>query len=820
MPHRIIYVVLVTLGGMLLVAVAATSAPLGALTIELPNLGTSTGAHIAVSYGSSGDVMLQFRSYGGEIQVGNIAVDNSEWSLGGYFTVPSNDYTVRYATFTPHSEAGVSTAVFTVYTTSPADVYTFTLSGARVIQTITPTRTLFAMTSISLPMMLRLNPVRDELYARDYADLFDPCCIPLEWRRLGRFSLTSRQETASLVLPQAINDYGITQDGRWLYAATDNTIYTIDLNSFTIAGQTTSPIGTPYRLGVFNTTLVYVSTDPGLASGGPVYQWNPQTNNWTATALCDSATDHGARAQLRVSADYTTLAGICDPYASPATSFSYRLGGALETWTSDIRWAEAVSTDGNWSLVSFHGNRWTGDFITMQRGAPNNQYVHATDRYSYDMVFSPYNLAYAAINLEPTVLEVNPIRAVQTRRFDVALGPRTYQGYRIPASDGLIMKGNWLYAAVWTMQANYYLDGQIVAYYINPFDISPPTSQIVGLPTFSPRTFTLYWSGTDNGLAGLRSYDVQYRNGPTGAWTDWLTNTTVTSAQFTGEYGHTYFFRSRARDWVDNLESYLEGNGDMSTYIYRHVLTGYTLGNRNQPIAIATVQSNPAALNTSASDLSGKFSLYFNSSSTYSLTITRDGFGTLPPMRNVLVSDTSPMVYLFLPPADDRIVNGGFESEGFTGWTASGEISPSVVVTAHTGTGAMRLGGHVPLGAPGMGPWGSTIEQDISMTSSLKDGTLSLLYLVEVAEPTTDTLRVFLVGSAQTATYTLPLNPNGWLHQWFAIPDWTGPTTLRIEWMQGDRNRYASVIIDEVNLGSAAIGSYSVYLPLVMRSIP
>jgi len=55
-----------------------------------------------------------------------------------------------------------------------------------------------------------------------------------------------------------------------------------------------------------------------------------------------------------------------------------------------------------------------------------------------------------------------------------------------------------------------------------PTDVSAPSSQVAVLPAWSETTFTVQWSGSDGGGSGLRSYDVQYKDGSEGAWTDWL----------------------------------------------------------------------------------------------------------------------------------------------------------------------------------------------------------------------------------------------------------------------------------------------------------
>jgi len=89
-------------------------------------------------------------------------------------------------------------------------------------------------------------------------------------------------------------------------------------------------------------------------------------------------------------------------------------------------------------------------------------------------------------------------------------------------------------------------------------DHTAPQSQMTSLPTVSGIPFPLSWSGTDE-VSGVVSYDVQVREGYEGVWTDFLLNTTETSASFTGSRGQTYYFRVRARDRIGNLEPYSYG---------------------------------------------------------------------------------------------------------------------------------------------------------------------------------------------------------------------------------------------------------------------
>jgi hypothetical protein len=87
-------------------------------------------------------------------------------------------------------------------------------------------------------------------------------------------------------------------------------------------------------------------------------------------------------------------------------------------------------------------------------------------------------------------------------------------------------------------------------------DTTLPTGAVNALGTYQiSLTFTISWSGSD-ATSGIANYDVQYRDGAGGTWTDWQTSTTATSASFTGQDAHTYYFRARARDNAGNISAY------------------------------------------------------------------------------------------------------------------------------------------------------------------------------------------------------------------------------------------------------------------------
>jgi spore germination protein YaaH len=83
-------------------------------------------------------------------------------------------------------------------------------------------------------------------------------------------------------------------------------------------------------------------------------------------------------------------------------------------------------------------------------------------------------------------------------------------------------------------------------------DKTPPLAGIVNLPALQLNEgFAVSWRGREdwNGISG---YDVQVSDNG-GAYATWLTDTTLTTANFQGISGHNYSFRVRATDGVGNV---------------------------------------------------------------------------------------------------------------------------------------------------------------------------------------------------------------------------------------------------------------------------
>ncbi len=91
---------------------------------------------------------------------------------------------------------------------------------------------------------------------------------------------------------------------------------------------------------------------------------------------------------------------------------------------------------------------------------------------------------------------------------------------------------------------------------ITLIDVAPPTSSVTALPPSTPTTsFTVAWTGSDgdNGSA-VASYTV-YVSDNGGAFKAWQTNTSATSATYTGTNGHSYGVYSVAIDNSGNVQA-------------------------------------------------------------------------------------------------------------------------------------------------------------------------------------------------------------------------------------------------------------------------
>jgi RHS repeat-associated protein len=102
-------------------------------------------------------------------------------------------------------------------------------------------------------------------------------------------------------------------------------------------------------------------------------------------------------------------------------------------------------------------------------------------------------------------------------------------------------------------------------------DAVAPSAQMGALPSNQASiAFTVSWGGSDDG-SGVKDYTVQVQVDG-GTWQTWKSNTTATSATYSGDYGHTYGFRVRSRDQANNLSSW---SATVSTSTPSTIITKY-----------------------------------------------------------------------------------------------------------------------------------------------------------------------------------------------------------------------------------------------------
>jgi uncharacterized repeat protein (TIGR01451 family) len=159
-------------------------------------------------------------------------------------------------------------------------------------------------------------------------------------------------------------------------------------------------------------------------------------------------------------------------------------------------------------------------------------------------------------------------------------------------------------------------DGDLLAA-IHATDCLAPSAWVEPLPQWvGSETFTVTWSG-DDVWTGVTGYDVQFRDGYDGVWTDWLVDFAGSSANFTGLHGHTYFFRVRARDLAGNLGTY---------------------GNPEWGDAFTTVLTEPAPVLITSRKEAAPWLFRDDQTVSYTVTISNTGSAT----ASVVLTDTPP----------------------------------------------------------------------------------------------------------------------------------------------------------------------------------
>ncbi|MFN8472836.1 MAG: DNRLRE domain-containing protein [Anaerolineae bacterium] len=462
-------------------------------------------------------------------------------------------------------------------------------------------------------------------------------------------------------------------------------------------------------------------------------------------------------------------------------------------------------------------------------GLNGHQYSFRVRSVGFDAQVGPWSdPAATVVDTEPPTASMNPLPPFSGASFVVSWTGQDaisgIQSYNFEAYDnGLLLTHFNTTANSWQFSGG--VDGHTYAFRVRAIDNAgnisdwTPTVQTTvetSTPTMVVSVPYRYQLGTDirvswqatNATSGVKGYDIQVKDGA-GTWTDWLTNTTLTSAIYPGIIGHTYSFRGRATTNAGSTSDYSPDNAAVVT-IVASAVRGQVRGNLDQGIPGAALSSTPANLNTGATSY-GKGDYALGWATVEAHTINAYPVGTLlnlylpfAPMTVPAASGVTDGVNIYLRPANDVVVNGGFE-QGAGGWTISGNVDTDA--PGYSGQKAARLS------------LGGSLGQSVRIPLEPSPSILAFLYRVDTGSTGTLTVTLDNISPPHApVTYSLPLTGgSAWQHASFNLADLAGSQVTMTFALSPDASGTA-VTVDQVNLGAAQPTLSFTYMPLIAQA--
>ena len=206
---------------------------------------------------------------------------------------------------------------------------------------------------------------------------------------------------------------------------------------------------------------------------------------------------------------------------------------------------------------------------------------------------------------------------------------------------------------------------QLLAQHNVPDDGAPPVVWVYSPPNTPEPSFSVDLHGSDPGC--VQSFDVQVRDGWSGQWTTWLTAVQPGPHPYSGEDGHTYYFRARARDLAGNQGRYTQNqSGDAATSV---LVTP-------APVLETSFKWAPPFVNR---DNSIDYTIFINSTGNLSATVTLTD--TLP-VNTTLISGTLVIDAEPSPVFDGEFIRWtGTVTGGDTHLHLTYSLTPTIVLT-------------------------------------------------------------------------------------------------------------------------------------------
>lgn len=218
-----------------------------------------------------------------------------------------------------------------------------------------------------------------------------------------------------------------------------------------------------------------------------------------------------------------------------------------------------------------------------------------------------------------------------------------------------------------------------------------PVSNLAPVAPFSrAQGFSISWSASDPGIAGLYDLEVTRKLSPADPSPQTLVyaapangiNPAAGSAWAYGIPDETWHLYSQAGDYAENKEE--ASAAEWVTQLYGWKVEGQVTDVRGGAIPLQSITA-PQALNSPASNVLGHYAAYYANQGE----IVTLGIAGQPAATRTIDSDRR--LHLVLAPKEDLLLNGTFEADPLQNWTPGGSGTPEAVA-GYTGTNALRLG--------------------------------------------------------------------------------------------------------------------------------
>jgi Tol biopolymer transport system component len=428
---------------------------------------------------------------------------------------------------------------------------------------------------------------------------------------------------------------------------------------------------------------------------------------------------------------------------------------------------------GRYLTLSGETKAWRSSWASMDASGPNPcviQVAAEQNQSAFILAWNATDVGEAGVrsyDVEMRRNSMSPWQSLKSNSLDTQTRFQAPDGalqFRCRAQDHAY---NW---GAWGEPATTFVDTQW------------PNSHVLPLPKQTQGTVTVQWVGNSSDLR----YDIFVKDGEDGNWEIWQSNVTQTSAPFTGTPGHTYYFRSRARDGRQLEPWQADPHTVISIYVYS--IKGFIKDNRGIPVAKPTIELNPIAVDTEQNAITGEYSLFVAAPADYTLHLSADGHNPLPATSIALNSNTT--FNAFLPPASEAMSNGSFEAGSLDGWTSIG--SGATVATNARHTGDFGLLFNQTTAAK------TLLTQTVTVENGWNHPTLSFLYHIPT-RLSGGSFQVQLSNGPDTITaLNTTAATTGWQQIWADLAAFSGQTitlTLSLDQSIGD------VWLDEFSVG-------------------